>query len=183
MVLSCWLMRPSGWVLIGLILFADGARVVKANELHRIIIHTLVENHAKYIRAESKKQDIKLLSIYSPDVDRLSKSFHNSTSTLNRKYEINSSLNASPHHLVKFCQKAKARQQQNQRTRTKGNMTAVEAWTDTTLCPKKVSPLNILQQQPQTCTDLNEILHTQDDTYFCHRRQVSEESLTPFTRF
>jgi len=43
----------------------------------------------------------------------------------------------------------------------------------TTLCPKKVSPLNILQQPPQTCTDLNEILHTQDDIYFCHRRQSS----------
>jgi len=41
-----------------------------------------------------------------------------------------------------------------------------------TLCPKKVSPLNILQQPPQTCTDLNEILHTQDDIYFCHRRQI-----------
>ena len=35
-----------------------------------------------------------------------------------------------------------------------------------TLCPKKVSPLNISQQPPQTCTDLNEILHTQDDIYF-----------------
>jgi len=34
---------------------------------------------------------------------------------------------------------------------------------ETTLCPKKVSPLNILQQPPQTCTDLSEILHTQDD--------------------
>jgi len=43
----------------------------------------------------------------------------------------------------------------------------------TTLCPKKVSPLNILQQPPQTCTDLNEILHTQDDIYFCHWRQIS----------
>jgi len=42
-----------------------------------------------------------------------------------------------------------------------------------TLCPKKVSPLNILQQPPQTCTDLNEILHTQDDIYFCHWRQIS----------
>ena len=42
-----------------------------------------------------------------------------------------------------------------------------------TLCPKKVTPLNILQQPPQTCTDLNEILHTQDDIYFCHRRQIS----------
>jgi len=39
--------------------------------------------------------------------------------------------------------------------------------------PKKVSPLNILQQPTQTCTDLNEILHTQDDIYFCHRRQIS----------
>ena len=42
-----------------------------------------------------------------------------------------------------------------------------------TLCPKKVSPVNILQQPRQTCTDLNEILHTQDDIYFCHRRQIS----------
>ena len=40
-----------------------------------------------------------------------------------------------------------------------------------TVCPKKVSPLNILQQPPQTY--LNEILHTQDDIYFCHRRQIS----------
>jgi len=39
--------------------------------------------------------------------------------------------------------------------------------------PKKVIPLNILQQPPQTCTDLNEILHTQDDIYFCHRSQIS----------
>jgi len=39
--------------------------------------------------------------------------------------------------------------------------------------PKKVSPLNILQQPPQTGTDLNEILHTQDDIYFCRRRQIS----------
>jgi len=39
--------------------------------------------------------------------------------------------------------------------------------------PEKVSPLNILQQPPQTYTDLNEILHTQDDIYFCHRRQIS----------
>ena len=44
---------------------------------------------------------------------------------------------------------------------------------DITLRPKKVSPLNILQQLPQTCTDLNDILHTQDDIYFCHRRQIS----------
>jgi len=30
--------------------------------------------------------------------------------------------------------------------------------------PEKVSPLNILQQPPQTCTDLNEILHTHKTT-------------------
>ena len=29
---------------------------------------------------------------------------------------------------------------------------------------QKVSPLNILQQPPQTCTDLNEILHTHKTT-------------------
>ena len=37
-----------------------------------------------------------------------------------------------------------------------------------TLCPKKVSPLNILQQPLQTCTDLNEILHTQDGVSYTH---------------
>jgi len=31
---------------------------------------------------------------------------------------------------------------------------------------QKSEPLNILQQPPQTSTDLNEILHTQDDIYF-----------------
>ena len=49
----------------------------------------------------------------------------------------------------------------------------VVALRPTTLCPKKASTLSILQQPPQTCTDLNEILHTQDDIYFCHRRQIS----------
>ena len=38
---------------------------------------------------------------------------------------------------------------------------------------QKSEPLNISQQPPQTCTDLNEILHTQDDIYFCHLRQIS----------
>ena len=38
--------------------------------------------------------------------------------------------------------------------------------------PKKVSPLNILQQPPQTCTDLNEILHTQDD--ICYKHHFTE---------
>ena len=52
-----------------------------------------------------------------------------------------------------------------------------DAWNRTKLhihcVPEKVSPLNILQQQPQICNDLNEILHTQDHIYFCHRRQIS----------
>ena len=30
-------------------------------------------------------------------------------------------------------------------------------------CVPKSEPLNILQQQPQICSDLNKILHTQDD--------------------
>ena len=58
--------------------------------------------------------------------------------------------------------------------RPTNSVKALEAFvTGITLCPKKVSPLNILQQPPQTCTDLNEILHTQDDICFCHRRQIS----------
>jgi len=28
-----------------------------------------------------------------------------------------------------------------------------------TVCPKKSEPINILQQQPQICSDLNKILH------------------------
>ena len=52
-----------------------------------------------------------------------------------------------------------------------------------TLCPKKVSPLNILQQPPQTCTDLNEILHTQDDIYFVIDVKFHKNPLViPFTR-
>ena len=42
-----------------------------------------------------------------------------------------------------------------------------------TMCPQKSEPLNILQQQLQICSDLNEILHTQDDIYFCYRSQIS----------
>ena len=36
-----------------------------------------------------------------------------------------------------------------------------------TMCPQKSEPLNILQQQPQICSDLNKILHTQD--YICYK--------------
>jgi len=37
-----------------------------------------------------------------------------------------------------------------------------------TVCPQKIEPLNILQQQPQICSDLNKILHTQDDICYKH---------------
>ena len=43
--------------------------------------------------------------------------------------------------------------------------------------PKKVSPLNILQQQPQICSDLNKILHTKDDICYKHYYIVSYLSL------
>jgi len=49
----------------------------------------------------------------------------------------------------------------------------------TLVSQKKVSwALNILQQQPQMCTDLSEILHTQEDIYFCHRRQFHKNPLS-----
>ena len=38
----------------------------------------------------------------------------------------------------------------------------------TTVCPKKSEPLNILQQQPQICSDLNKILHTQETVSYAH---------------
>ena len=37
-----------------------------------------------------------------------------------------------------------------------------------TVCPKKSEPLNILQQQPQICSDFNKILLTQDDICYKH---------------
>jgi len=41
---------------------------------------------------------------------------------------------------------------------------------------QKSEPLNILQQQPQICSDLNEILHTQDDICYKHYYVVSYKS-------
>ena len=38
---------------------------------------------------------------------------------------------------------------------------------------QKSEPPKHLQQPPQTCTDLNEILHAQHDIHFCHQRQIS----------
>jgi len=42
---------------------------------------------------------------------------------------------------------------------------------------QKSEPLNILQQQPQICSDLNKILHTQDDIYYKHYYTVSYKSV------
>ena len=41
---------------------------------------------------------------------------------------------------------------------------------------QKSEPLNILQQQPQICSDLNKILHTQDDICYKHFYVVSYKS-------
>ena len=46
----------------------------------------------------------------------------------------------------------------------------------TTVCPKKSEPLNILQQQPQICSDFNKILHTQGDFCYKHYYIVSYKS-------
>ena len=43
----------------------------------------------------------------------------------------------------------------------------------TTMCPQKSEPLNILQQQPQICSNLNKILRTQDDICYKHYYVVS----------
>jgi len=49
-------------------------------------------------------------------------------------------------------------------------------WLESTVCPKKSEPLNILQQQPQICSDFNKILHTQDDFCYKHYYIVSYKS-------
>jgi len=41
---------------------------------------------------------------------------------------------------------------------------------------QKSEPLNILQQQPQICSNLNKILHTQDDICYKHCYIVSYKS-------
>ena len=43
-------------------------------------------------------------------------------------------------------------------------------------CVPKSEPLNILQQQPQICSDLYKILHTQDDICYKHYYIVSYKS-------
>jgi len=51
------------------------------------------------------------------------------------------------------------------------------------VCPKKSEPLNILQQQPQICSDLNKILHTKDDIYYKHYYIVSYKSALTLLKY
>jgi len=52
-----------------------------------------------------------------------------------------------------------------------------------TVCPKKSEPLNILQQQPQICSDLNKILRTQDDICYKHYYIVSYKSTLTLLKY
>ena len=52
-----------------------------------------------------------------------------------------------------------------------------------TVCPQKSEPLNILQQQPQICSDLNKILHTQDDICYKHYYVVSCKSASTLLKY
>ena len=48
---------------------------------------------------------------------------------------------------------------------------------------QKSEPLNILQQQPQICLDLNKILHTQDDFCCKHYYIVSYKSALTLLKY
>ena len=48
---------------------------------------------------------------------------------------------------------------------------------------QKSEPLNILQQQPQICSDLNKILHTQDDICCKHYYVVSYKSALTLLKY
>ena len=52
-----------------------------------------------------------------------------------------------------------------------------------TVCPKKSEPLNILQQQPQICSDLNKILHTRGDFCYKHYYVVSYKSALTLLKY
>ena len=52
-----------------------------------------------------------------------------------------------------------------------------------TVCPKKSEPLNILQQQPQICSDLNKILHTQNDICYKHYYLVLYKSALTLLKY
>jgi len=45
----------------------------------------------------------------------------------------------------------------------------------------KSEPLNILQQQPQICSDLNKILHTRDD--ICYKHYISYKSALTLLKY
>jgi len=47
----------------------------------------------------------------------------------------------------------------------------------------KSEPLNILQQQPHICSDLNKILHTQDDICYKHYYLVSYKSALTLLKY
>ena len=48
---------------------------------------------------------------------------------------------------------------------------------------QKSDPLNILQQQPQICSDFNKILHTQDDFCYKHYYIVSYKSALSLLKY
>jgi len=48
---------------------------------------------------------------------------------------------------------------------------------------QKSEPLNILQQQPQICSDSNKILHTQDDIWYKHYYIVSYKSALTLLKY
>ena len=48
---------------------------------------------------------------------------------------------------------------------------------------QKSEPLNILQQQQQICSDLNKILHTQDDICYKHYYIVSYKSALTLLKY
>jgi len=50
-------------------------------------------------------------------------------------------------------------------------------------CVPKSDPLNILHQQPQICSDLNKILHTQDDICYKHYYMVSYKSALTLLKY
>ena len=52
-----------------------------------------------------------------------------------------------------------------------------------TVCPQKSEPLNILQQQPQICSDFSKILHTQDDICYKHYYIVSYKSALTLLKY
>jgi len=52
-----------------------------------------------------------------------------------------------------------------------------------TVCPQKSEPLNILQQQPQICCDLNKIVHTQGNICYKHHYTVSYKSALTLLKY